>query len=222
MIHAVPAAARTAEAAFAREFPEARLWNLLDDQLLEDAREAGGLTPALRRRMLRLVHHAVEGGAHGVLLTCSSYGDVVETARALWQIPVLKSDESMFHAALTGPYGALAVAASAPPAVPAAIAQLDDLSTRLRPGRPARITAVLSEPAAAAATPQAAAHHLADALHASGAEGVQAVLLAQYSLAPAGPALAELLGLPVLDGAGAAAQELRAALLPHSPATVAP
>ncbi|MEB3958933.1 aspartate/glutamate racemase family protein [Streptomyces kunmingensis] len=222
MIHAVPAAARIAEAAFAREFPEARLWNLLDDRLLDDAREAEGLTPALRRRMLHLIGHAVEAGAHGILLTCSSYGEVVDTARTLWKVPVLKSDESMFHAALTGPHDGLAVVASTPPAVPAAIAQLDDLAKRLRPGRPARITAVLSEAAAVAATPQATARHLADALHARGADGVQAVLLAQYSLAPAGPALSELLGLPVLDGAGAAARELRATLLSPAPAQVAP
>ncbi|ELS51108.1 aspartate/glutamate racemase family protein [Streptomyces viridochromogenes] len=218
MIHAVPAAARIAQDSFAREFPEARLWNLLDDRLLDDARAAGGLDATLRRRMLRLIRHAVEGGAQGVLLTCSSYGEVVDTARTLWEIPVLKSDESMFHAALTGPYDRLAVAASTAPAVPAALTQLDDLSARLRPGRPARITAALSETAARTATPQETARHLAEALRASGGDDVQAVLLAQYSLAPAGAALSDLLGLPVLDGAGAAARELRTTLLPQVPA----
>ncbi|MFE7711333.1 aspartate/glutamate racemase family protein [Streptomyces sp. NPDC057486] len=223
MIHAVPAGARIAQDAFAREFPEARLWNLLDDRLLDDARAVGGLDAALRRRMLRLIGHAAEGGAQGVLLTCSSYGEVVDAARTLWKIPVLKSDESMFHAALTGPYDRLAVAASTPPAVPAALAQLDELSARLRPGRPARIAAVLSEAAATAATTQQAARHLADALHATEADDIQAVLLAQYSLAPVGPALSDLLGLPVLDGAGAAARDLRTTLLPQvlAPAQVA-
>ncbi|MGP3769627.1 aspartate/glutamate racemase family protein [Streptomyces sp. SDT5-1] len=222
MIHAVPAAARTAEDAFAREFPEASLWNLLDDRLLHDARQAGGLTPVLRRRMLRLIGHAVEGGAQGVLLSCSSYGEVVDTARTLWKIPVLKSDESMFHAALTGPYDRIAVTASTPPAVPAAVAQLEALMARLRPGRPARIDTVLSETAATAATPRDTARHLADALHTSGATDAQAVLLAQYSLAPAGPALSDLLGLPVLDGAGAAARELRTALMSQLSAQAAP
>ncbi|WP_079151659.1 aspartate/glutamate racemase family protein [Streptomyces sp. RTd22] len=218
MIHAVPTSARIARDAFAQEFPEVRLWNLLDDRLLDDARAAGGLDTHLRRRMLRLIEHAVEGGAQGVLLTCSSYGDVVDAARARWTVPVLKPDESMFHAALTGPYDRFAVAASTPPAVSAALAQLDALSARLRPGRPVRIAAALSEPAATAATPRDTARHLSDALRTCGADDVQAVLLAQYSLAPAGPALSELLGLPVLDGAVAAARELRGALLPQTSA----
>ncbi|MEV0523945.1 aspartate/glutamate racemase family protein [Streptomyces sp. NPDC050439] len=218
MIHAVPAAARIAQDSFAREFPEARLWNLLDDRLLDDARSVGGLDGALRRRMLRLIGLAAEGGAQGVLLTCSSYGDVVDTARTLWKIPVLKSDESMFRAALTGPYDRLAVVASTPPAVPAALSQLDGLAVRLRPERPARITSALSEAAASATTAREAAHHLAEALRAEETADAQAVLLAQYSLAPAGEALSALLGVPVLDGAGAAALELRSVLLPRVPA----
>ncbi|MFI6875721.1 aspartate/glutamate racemase family protein [Streptomyces sp. NPDC050400] len=217
MIHAVPAGARIAQEAFAREFPEARLWNLLDDRLLDDARAVGGLNAPLRRRMLRLIGHAVEGGAQGVLLTCSSYGEVVDAARSLWPIPLLKSDESMFRAALTGPYERLAVAASTPPAVPAALSQLDTLTAQLRPGRPAQVTAALSEAAATAATRQDAARQLAETVRRSGAGDIQAVLLAQYSLAPAGPDLADLLGVPVLDGAGAAARELRSALLAHVP-----
>ncbi|OWA19111.1 Asp/Glu racemase [Streptomyces sp. CS227] len=221
LIHAVPTAARIAQDSFAREFPEARLWNILDDRLLDDARVTGGLDDALRRRMLRLIGLAADGGADGVLLTCSSYGEVVDTARTLWKTPILKSDESMFRAALTGPHDRLAVAASTSPAVPAAISQLDALAARLRPDRPVRLNAVLSEAAAGADAPREAAEHLASALRATESDGVQAVLLAQYSLAPAGPALSELLGVPVLDGAGAAAQELRSELLPWVPAAEA-
>ncbi|WP_275559419.1 aspartate/glutamate racemase family protein [Streptomyces sp. 5-6(2022)] len=220
MVHAVSAAARIAQNAFAREFPEARPWNLLDDRLLVDANTAGGLNERLRRRMLRLIEHAVEGGAQAVLLTCSSYGEVAEVARKLWTVPVLKSDESMFQAALAGPYEHLGVAASTPPAVPAALAQLDQLSARIRPDNPIRVTAALSETAAKAPTPRQAAQQLADALHAAGADAVQAVLMAQYSLAPAGPELSDLLGVPVLDGAGAAARALRATLLARHPIPV--
>lgn len=215
LIHAVPTGARIAQQAFAREFPRARLWNLLDDRLLDDALAVGGLDAALRRRMLRLIEHAVEGGADGVLLTCSSYGDVVDEARALWDVPLLKSDESMFRAALTGPYERLAVLASTQPAVPAAVGQLDALTADVRASRPVRITTALSEEAGAAGSAEETARHLADALRAAAPDdGAQAVLLAQYSLAPAGPALAELLGVPVLDGAGAAARALRARFAP--------
>ncbi|MGQ4487861.1 aspartate/glutamate racemase family protein [Streptomyces sp. SAS_281] len=209
MIHAVPAAHRIAHEAFTREFPQATVWNVLDDRLLDDARAAGGLTGALRRRMLRLIGHVMDSGARALLLTCSSYGEVVDTARDLWDVPVLKSDEAMFKAALAGPYRRIAVVASTPPAVPAAVAQLEALVPAVRPGRPIDIVTALSEEAAAADDPEATARLLADALHTAGGADVDAVLLAQYSLTPAGSALATLMGVPVLDGAGAAARELR-------------
>ncbi|MDX2938441.1 aspartate/glutamate racemase family protein [Streptomyces ipomoeae] len=214
LIHAVPAATRVAENAFAREFPQATVWNVLDDRLLDDARAAGGLTDALRRRMLRLIGHVMDGGAQGLLLTCSSYGEVVDTARALWDVPVLKSDEAMFKAALAGPYRRIAVVASTPPAVPAAVAQLEALVPAVRPDRPVDLVTALSEDAADAGDAEATARHLADALDAAGGADADAVLLAQYSLTPAAEALAALMDLPVLDGAGAAARELRGLLVP--------
>ncbi|CAL9357054.1 hypothetical protein SUDANB145_00583 [Streptomyces sp. enrichment culture] len=218
MIHAVPTAHRIAEEAFAQEFPQATVWNVLDDRLLDDARDAGGLTGTLRRRMLRLIGHVMDGGAQALLLTCSSYGEVVDTARVLWGAPVLKSDEAMFKAALAGPYRRIAVVASTPPAVPAAVAQLEALVPAVRPDRPVDIVTALSEEAAAADDAEAAARHLADALHTAGGADADAVLLAQYSLSPARDVLARLLGVPVLDGAGAAARELRALLAPDGQA----
>ncbi|GGY98087.1 aspartate/glutamate racemase family protein [Streptomyces poonensis] len=212
MIHAVPAAARTAQEAFAHEFPQATVWNVLDDRLLDDARAVGGLSDALRRRMLRLIGHVIEGGAQAVLLTCSSYGEVVDTARTLWDVPVLKSDEAMFQAALAGPFARVAVVASTAPAVPAAVAQLEALAPAVRAGRPVDIVTALSESAAGPADAEETARHLADALQAAGAGDADAVLLAQYSLTPARAALSALLGVPVLDGAGAAARELRGLL----------
>ncbi|MFH8708724.1 aspartate/glutamate racemase family protein [Streptomyces rubrogriseus] len=220
MIHAVPAAHRIAQDAFAQEFPQATVWNVLDDRLLDDTNAAGGLTGALRRRMLRLIAHVMDGGAQGLLLTCSSYGEVVDTARVLWDVPVLKSDESMFKAALAGPYRRIAVVASTPPAVPAAVAQLEALVPAVRPDRPVDILTALSQKAAGAA-PEEAARHLADALRAAGGLAADAVLLAQYSLTPARDALAALLGVPVLDGAGAAARELRGLLAPAAAPVVA-
>lgn len=214
VIHAVPAGARIAQEAFVREFPQARVWNVWDDRLLDDVLDAGGLTEALRRRMLRLIGHVMDGGAQGVLLTCSSYGEVVDTARSLWEVPVLKADEAMFWAALAGPYGRIAVVASVPPAVPAAVAQLEALVPVVRPGRPVDIVTVLSEEAGGAAGGEATARHLAEGLHAAGGGDVDVVLLAQYSLAPAREALAALVGVPVLDGAGAAVRVLRGLLVP--------
>lgn len=76
LIHATTAAIAPAAAAFADRFPEARLWNLLDDLLMTEADAAGGLTAPLRRRMRCLIAHAEDGGAAAILLTCSLYGPV--------------------------------------------------------------------------------------------------------------------------------------------------
>ena len=43
MVHATPAAIAPAVAAFAECFPAAELWHLLDDRLVSDAEQAGGL-----------------------------------------------------------------------------------------------------------------------------------------------------------------------------------
>ncbi|MFE7977482.1 aspartate/glutamate racemase family protein [Streptomyces shenzhenensis] len=222
LIHAVPTAPVLAQDAFTREFPQATLWNVLDDRLLTDALAAGGLTDTLRRRMLRLIAHVLDSGAEGLLLTCSSYGEVVDTARNLWGVPILKSDEAMFRAALTGPFERIAVVASTPPAVPAAVAQLRALAPRVSPHRTADIVTALSEEAATADQPEVTARHLADALAAAGGTDADVVLLAQYSLTPAREALAALLGVPVLDGTGTAAREMRDLLTARSAGSVAP
>ncbi|MFC9502602.1 aspartate/glutamate racemase family protein [Streptomyces sp. NPDC057002] len=209
LIHAVASGARIANDAFAEAFPEAVLWNLLDDRLLDDALAAGGLDGPLRRRMLRLIEHAVQGGAEGVLLTCSSYGSVADTARRLWDRPVHKSDEAMFRRALAQHPGRLVVAASTAPAVPAAVEQLRALAAESGAPGP-RITTALCAEAAQADSPEQAAALLAHALRDTPAD---AVLLAQYSLTPAAGPLENRLGVPVLSGARAAALALRDELL---------
>ncbi|WP_308313991.1 aspartate/glutamate racemase family protein [Streptomyces sp. GbtcB7] len=214
MIHAVPSGAEIANQAFAEVFPEAVVWNLLDDRLLEDARSAGGLGPGLRRRMLRLIDHVFQEGADGLLLTCSSYGPVVDTARRLWGKPVYKADEAMFRAALGMPVGRLLVLASTPPAVPAAVEQLEALKLEFRGGP--EIGTVLCEEAASIGHPEELATVLAQAAR---TERADVVLLAQYSLTPAATALRAMLGVPVLSGAGAAAQALRRDLI-DSPALI--
>ena len=98
LIHATPAAMRPARAAFADRFPEARLWNLLDDLLITEAEAAGGLTPPLRHRMRTLIRHAVDGGADAVLLSCSMYGQVAIDEATSYPVPVLPSDQALFEA----------------------------------------------------------------------------------------------------------------------------
>jgi hypothetical protein len=94
-IHATQASIAPTVEAFGAGFPEAEPWHLLDDRLARDADAAGGLTPALRGRMLSLIRHAVDGGTQAVQLCCSIYGPVAVAGS--WDVPVLSSDEQMFR-----------------------------------------------------------------------------------------------------------------------------
>src|SRR5699024_11138677 len=94
----------------AEEFPQAKVWNLLDDRLLQDAADAGELTDPLAGRMRSLIEHAVVAGADAVLLTCSMYGQVAQHSPA--PIPTLAPDEAAFAEAGSGTYGTVLVVAS--------------------------------------------------------------------------------------------------------------
>jgi hypothetical protein len=208
LISATPVAIPPATAAVGERIPAARVWNLLDDRLLVDAEAAGGLNKELTQRMMRLIQHALDGGADGVLLTCSQYGSV---ARSLpvhpSAIPVLAADDAAFDAVVEGRFDRVLVLASLESALADTTArlreQLDnaDLATQI-------VGAVVAGAGAAAATGDVdkltelfldAAGRLTD---------VDAVLLAQYSLAPAHAALSASLGLPVFAGPDLAARLL--------------
>ncbi|MFF1379319.1 hypothetical protein [Streptomyces sp. NPDC058308] len=189
LISATPAAAGPAVAGLAEAFPRAEPWNLLDDALLTDAEVQGGLTPGLAGRMRRLIDYAVQGGARGVLLTCSLYGPVAERADA--GVPVLAADAAAFAAALAGGHRRVLVLATFDAALGdsldrfRAVAAADGSRTEavgqvIRPGE-------LPDPV-----------------------GADAVLLAQYSLAPRADELSAALRLPVYAGPRAAAHALRA------------
>lgn len=104
MIHAVQESIPPVRQAFGDVFPEAEAINLLDEALLIDFEAAGGLNspqgPALRRRMCALVRYGEEFGANAVGLACSVYSPVVETARQLVNIPVVSSYEAVMAEAV--------------------------------------------------------------------------------------------------------------------------
>src|SRR5690625_4708365 len=110
LISATPVAIAPATEALAEEFPQARVWNLLDDRLLQDASDAGGLAEPLAERMRGLIEHAVGAGADAVLLTCSMYGQVAQQAPI--PVPALAPDEAAFAEASSGTYGTVLVVAS--------------------------------------------------------------------------------------------------------------
>lgn len=210
LISATRSAIAPAVEAFRARFPEAEVWNLLDDKLLRDLETAGRMTPELEQRMHALIRYAAAADADGILLTCSQYGPIAADAGV--EVPVLAPDEAAFAQVLGGDFATVLVLASID-------SSLDDTLERLqaeaaRAGSVVRFVGAVSHEARAAADRDDRAA-LATALRETAlahAEPVDAVFLAQYSLSPAADAVAEALGVPVVTGPDTAAVRLRGEL----------
>lgn len=211
LISATPKAIGPAEDALSKEFAGAEAWNLLDDRLMSDADERGGVDDALTARMQRLISYAAEDGADGILVTCSLYAAVAQRVRLA--IPVLAPDEAAIDELIGGGFGRVLVVASFEQALTDSVARV-----RAALSAAASSTEVVGVfvPAALEATSRDDLAGLESALSSATrmfAGEVDAVFLAQYSLAPAGPALAGYLGLPVLSGPLSSARRLRQTIL---------
>jgi Asp/Glu/hydantoin racemase len=217
LVHATPAAMAPARTAFAERFPQARLWNLLDDRLIVEAEAAGGLTPALRHRMHTLIRHAVDGGADGVLLSCSMYGPVAVEVAAGYPVPVLASDQALFdtvaeYAARRDrhPGSATRVAVLGP-----IRAGVDDTVARLRDRLASSAAAVTGTVVDGVHDADGDPHRLAQ-LVVDAARRVErsadVIVLGQFSISPAQPAVQAAVNVPVLSPTHLAADVLRARL----------
>jgi Asp/Glu/hydantoin racemase len=82
------------------ELPEARFFHMVDESLIRNTIDSGGLTRQTVRRMAAMVASAHDGGADAVMVTCSSIGPAVTTLRALYDFPVLRVDEAMAEEAV--------------------------------------------------------------------------------------------------------------------------
>ncbi|MEI5520312.1 aspartate/glutamate racemase family protein [Streptomyces brasiliscabiei] len=212
VLHATPASIEPARTALVEGFPEASVWNVLDDRLISDAEAAGGLTPALSDRMLSLIGHAVHGGADAVLLSCSLYGPVLEQARRKHGLlPMLSSDEGLFAEVARLRFGRVLLLGPLAPAVQDSAKRLKHV---LAATAGAERTDVIGLTVPGAAT--AAAHGDLDTLERALAEAAtpylkeaDAVILGMFSLAPARGGVERALGLPVLSAPLLAARSLR-------------
>ncbi|MDQ0898450.1 aspartate/glutamate racemase family protein [Paenibacillus sp. V4I7] len=100
------------KAVFKELLPDCRLVNIIDDSLIGDVVQAGQVPPGVARRLIQYFHHGEEIGADVILNTCSSVGEVVDDARRLIGVPIVKIDESMAAAAVS--YDRIAVLATLP------------------------------------------------------------------------------------------------------------
>jgi aspartate/glutamate racemase len=80
---------------FREELPGCRLVNIIDDSLIADVIQAGGVTTAVVRRLVQYYRHAEDIGADLILNTCSSVGEAADRVRTLFNIPIVKIDDDM-------------------------------------------------------------------------------------------------------------------------------
>jgi Asp/Glu/hydantoin racemase len=199
LIHALRHSPPPVEAALAELWPEAQGCNLLDDSLSADLAREGALTPAMTARFLTLARYAEGSGARAILFTCSAFGPCIEACAEALAIPVLKPNEAMIEEAQR--FRRIGLLASFQPT-------LDSMPREF----PAHVEVVpmLAEGALAALDAgDGAAHDRIVAEAARRLRGVEAIALAQFSLARAAPAVAAATGLPVLTTPHSAIAKLK-------------
>jgi Asp/Glu/hydantoin racemase len=207
LIHALALSMAPIHEALAREWPEARGVNLLDDSLSADlaqgrATRDNTMTP----RFLALADYAVGCGADGILFTCSAFGPCIEAVKSRHPgLPVLKPNEAMIDDALAAahqePVGLVATFEPTlrsmpwefPPQAPLLTQHAAGALAALEQGDLNRHDQLVAD----------AAWRLAD-------QGCRVVALAQFSMARAAPLVVACTGLPVFTPVGSAVKRLKA------------
>lgn len=212
LIHALPESPEPANRAFAELWPEAARFNLMDDSLAPDLAAAGSITTDITQRFLDLGLYAVGAGARGILFTCSAFGAAIDACKAAFgrgsdPVPVLKPNEAALEAALdAGPR--IALLATFGPTVPSMTAELEAMA-KARGVVPTILTRVVDGALAALKAGAVEEHDRLIAQAAAELPPVNALVLAQFSMARAAPIIAPAKGRQVLTTPASAVLKLR-------------
>jgi Asp/Glu/hydantoin racemase len=211
LIHAVQPAIPPLREQFARDLPNVRTLNLLDEALIAEMERLGSITPALVRRMTDLVELHQKAGASLVLLSCTVYSPFIDQVQAQSDVPVLAIDSVMVDQAV-GAGRRLGVLATNPNGLKMQREMLARASERL--DRPIEIEAVLRTDAWDALVAGQGERH--DAILAEEAAllapSVDVLVLAQASMARALPRLPTDLPVAVLSSPSLAVQKVKEVL----------
>jgi len=207
LIHALTHSIAPINEALARDWPDARRMNLVDDSLSADLARAGALDAAMTARFIALGDYAAATGADAILFTCSAFGPCIDAVkRKLAPLPVLKPNEAMVDEAAAmvrahgGRVGLLATFAPTLASMPAEFPADVPLRTALADGALDALNR--GDMAAHDQAALRAAQRLA-------ADGCTVIALAQFSLARAHALIADATGLPVLTTPDSAVRALR-------------
>ncbi len=87
---------------FSQEIGEFEHVQIVDDTLIFDMVEAGGMTPEIHTRVMDCFDRAAAANPDLIVCTCSSIGDATEEAQASgkYSVPVLRIDQAMAEEAV--------------------------------------------------------------------------------------------------------------------------
>jgi glutamate racemase len=77
------------------KLPDVEVFNIVDDSLVKNIREAGRITPTIEMRVAGYLTSAAYAGADYIMVTCSSIGPAVEAGAKGIPTPVLRVDLPM-------------------------------------------------------------------------------------------------------------------------------
>ncbi|MDR5836269.1 arylsulfatase [Caballeronia sp. LZ034LL] len=207
LLHATPVAIAPIQAAFATDWPEAKLSNLLDDGLTAARGKSRDLDDALRQRFVRLARYGSETGANAVLATCSAFGPAIEAADEALPIPVCKPNTAMFADALAQGQS-IAMLATFAPALPTMVTEFFEEAERSNPG--ATLSTFLVDDAIDhLRAGDAATHNRLVADKAASLHGYDAIMLAHFSTAQALDAVTAVAACPVFSAPRSAIAHLK-------------
>lgn len=209
LIHAVSVAIEPINAAFKQLWPEADIYNLLEDSLSPDLERTGSITAQLKERFLRLSEYSIDCGASAVLFTCSAFGSAIDYTRERVSVPVLKPNEAMIEDAITaGPR--LGLLSTFEPTLNSMRPEIEAMAKKHN--RNPMIQAVHVKGALEALRGGDAERHDALIAEAAGSLNCDAILLSQFSMARAASRVRERVEVPVLTSPDSAVLKLKGIL----------
>ncbi|MGO4855335.1 aspartate/glutamate racemase family protein [Phaeovulum sp. W22_SRMD_FR3] len=210
LIHATRVAIEPIETALKRNWPEAQVISILEESLSLDRASGAASLAELDGRIGQLCRYAEGLSVDGILFTCSSFGVGIEAAAAQSPVPVLKPNEAMYEAALAAGRD-IVLLYTFPPAEAGMTREFEEEAARR--GSTARLRAeFVPDALAALQAGDLARHDALIALAAAAVVGADAIMLAQFSMASAGPAAATATEIPLLTSPDAAVAKLKACL----------
>jgi Asp/Glu/hydantoin racemase len=192
---------------FATDWPEARISNLMDDGLFAWIRETGGVVPEMYDVFRTLTRYIVTRGADGILFTCSAFRECIDTCIAEFDVPILKPNDAMIEQALQAG-SRIAVMATVGPTIPSISAEIREMAAAR--GQQVELVPYVVEGAFdALANGDAVRHDTLVAARAREIRDCDVIVLAQFTLSRAVPAVTAVSNIPVFNSPGAAVAKMR-------------